>query len=91
MSIRHYNPRRRRRGGISPKARNVLFFFLGLTIALQISYPLIDGEALRLVTIATIYVGALAMVIHGHLYILLRKIGTLLPFLQMVNIKLLVF
>ena len=67
MSIRHYNPRRRRRGGISPKARNVLFFFLGLTIALQISYPLIDGEALRLVTIATIYAGALAMVIHGHL------------------------
>jgi len=67
MSIRHYNPRRRRRGGISSKARNVLFFFLGLTIALQISYPLIDGEALRLVTIATIYVGALAMVIHGHL------------------------
>ena len=67
MSIRHYNPRRRRRGGISPKSRNVLYFFLGLTIALQISYPLIDGEALRLVTIATIYAGALAMVIHGHL------------------------
>ena len=61
MSIRHYNPRRRRRGGISPKARNLLFFFLGLTIALQISYPLIDGEPLRLVTIATIYAGALAM------------------------------
>ena len=67
MSIRHYNPRRRRRGGISPKARNVLFFIIGLTIALQISYPLIDGEALRWVTIATVYAGALAMVIHGHL------------------------
>ena len=67
MSIRHYNPRRRRRGGISPKARNLLFFFLGLTIALQISYPLIDGEPLRLVTIATIYAAALAMIIHGHL------------------------
>ena len=67
MSIRHYNPRRRRRGGISPKARNVLFFIIGLTIALQISYPLIDGEALRWVTIATVYAGALAMVSHGHL------------------------
>jgi len=67
MSIRHYNPRRRRRGGISPKARNILFFIIGLTIALQISYPLIDGDALRWVTIATVYAGALAMVMHGHL------------------------
>ena len=67
MSIRHYNPRRRRRGGISPKARNFLFFLVGLTIALQISYPLIDGQALRWVTIATVYAGAFAMVIHGHL------------------------
>ena len=67
MSIRHYNPRRRRRGGISPKARNVLFLAVGSTIALQISYPLIDGEALRVVTIATVYMGALAMALHGHL------------------------
>lgn len=67
MSIRHYNPRRRRRGGISPQARNFLFFFIGLTIALQISYPLIHGDVLRIVTIATVLCGALAMVIHGHL------------------------
>jgi uncharacterized membrane protein len=67
MSIRHYNPRRRRRGGISPKARNVLYALVALFIALQISYPLIGGEALRIVTIATIYVGALAMIVHGHL------------------------
>ena len=67
MSIRHYNPRRRRRGGISPKARNFLYAFIALTILLQISYPLISGEALRLVTIATIYVAALAMILHGHL------------------------
>jgi uncharacterized membrane protein len=67
MSIRHYNPRRRRRGGISPKARNFLFFLIALTIALQISYPLIEGELLRIVTIATVYVGAIAMVLHGHL------------------------
>jgi len=67
MSIRHYNPRHRRRRGISLKSRNFLFFFVGLTIALQISYPLIQGSALRIVTIATVYIGALAMVIHGHL------------------------
>jgi putative membrane protein len=67
MSIRHYNPRRRRRRGISPKARNFLFLLVGLTIALQISYPLIHGGVLRIVTITTVYVGALAMVIHGHL------------------------
>jgi putative membrane protein len=67
MSIRHYNPRRRRRGGISPQARNFLFLFVGLTIALQISYPLIHGELLRIVTIATVFSGAFAMVLHGHL------------------------
>ena len=67
MSIRHYNPRRGRRGGISPKARNFLFLLVGLTILLQISYPLIHGTALRIVTIATVYIAAFAMVLHGHL------------------------
>ena len=67
MSIRHYNPRRRRRGGISHKARTFLFLLVGLAIALQISYPLIHGTALRIVTIATVYIAALAMVMHGHL------------------------
>ena len=67
MSIRHYNPRRRRRGGISPKARNFLGALVALIILLQISYPLIEGESLRIVTIATVLVAALAMVVHGHL------------------------
>ena len=67
MSIRHYNPRRRRRGGISPKARNFLAALVALIILLQISYPLIEGEALRIVTIATVFVAAVAMVVHGHL------------------------
>ena len=67
MSIRHYNPRRRRRGGISPQSRNILVLLIALTIALQITYPLIHGDALRILTISTIYIGALAMVIHGHL------------------------
>lgn len=67
MSIRHYNPRRQRRGGISIKSRNSLFFLVGLVIALQISYPLIDGTPLQYVTIATVIVAASAMVLHGHL------------------------
>jgi putative membrane protein len=67
MSIRHYNPRRRRRSGISPKARNFLGTLVALVIFLQISYPLIQGETLRIVTIATVLVAALAMVVHGHL------------------------
>ena len=67
MSIRHYNPRRRRRGGISPKARNFLGALVALIILLQISYPLIEGDALRIVTIATVFVAAIAMVVHGHL------------------------
>ena len=64
MSIRHYNPRRRRRGGISPKARNFLGALVALIILLQISYPLIEGEALRIVTIATVFVAAIAMVVQ---------------------------
>ena len=67
MSIRHYNTRRQRRGGISIKSRNSLFFLVGLVIALQISYPLIDGTPLQYVTIATVIVAASAMVLHGHL------------------------
>jgi putative membrane protein len=64
MSIRHYNPRRRRRGGISPKARNFLGALVLFFIFLQISYPLIEGETLRIVTITTVLVGALVAVVH---------------------------
>ena len=66
MSIRHYTPRRRRRG-ISQRARITLGATLALTILLQISYPLLDGEPLRIVTIATVLVGASAMVLHAYL------------------------
>ena len=79
MSIRHYNPRRKRRGGITPKARNFLYASVIFTILLQISYPLIEGEALRVVTIATIYAGAFAMVLHGHLSYGLKYSSRYLP------------
>jgi putative membrane protein len=67
MSIRHYNPRRNRRRGISPRAKTVLMSMVALTIVMQMAYPLVDGERLRILTIATVYMGALAMVVHGHL------------------------
>jgi len=65
MSIRHYNSRRNRRSGISHRAQVLLQTILGITILLQISYPLINGEALRVVTIATVYFSALTMVLHA--------------------------
>lgn len=66
MSVRHYT-RRHRRHGISQRARITLGAVLALTILLQMSYPLISGEALRIITIATIYCGATAMVLHAYL------------------------
>ncbi len=67
MSIRHYSPRRNRRSGISLRSKTLLGIVLGIAIALQIIYPLIDGELLRVVTIATVYWAAGAMALHALL------------------------
>ena len=67
MSIRHYSPRRNRRRGISSRAQLALNLTLGIAISLQISYPLLSGEALRVVTISTVYWGAGAMALHALL------------------------
>lgn len=67
MSIRHYSPRRNRRRGISSRAQLALNLTLGIAILLQISYPLLSGEALRVVTISTVYWGAGAMALHALL------------------------
>ena len=67
MSIRHYSPRRNRRNGISFRSKTLLGIVLGITIGLQILYPLIDGEFLRVVTIATVYWAAGAMALHALL------------------------
>ena len=45
----------------------MLVAVLAIAIGLQIIYPLIDGEALRLVTIAVVYWGAGAMLLHALL------------------------
>lgn len=66
MSIRHYTPKRRRHG-ISQRTRIVLGGFLAFTILLQMAYPLVDGTVLQYVTIATVYAGAITMVLHAFL------------------------
>ena len=65
MSIRHYVPRRRARGGASPLLVKAMAITLGLTILLQIFYPLVNGGLLGVITIASVYTGALAMFLHG--------------------------
>ena len=65
MSIRHYTPRRRARGGASPLLIKVIGIALGLAILMQIAYPLVDGSALQVITIASVYLAALAMFLHA--------------------------
>lgn len=67
MSIRQYRPRPRSRGGASPRAQAILYLALALAVGLQIAYPLIHGDALRIDTIATVYVAAFMMVLHSYL------------------------
>ena len=66
MSIRNYSPRRQRRG-VSPFANGVQVGTMVAALLLQIAYPLLSGEALRVVTIATVYFGASAMFVHARL------------------------
>ncbi len=65
MSIRHYTPRRRARGGASPLLIKVMGVALGAAILMQIAYPLVDGTALQVITISSVYLAALAMFLHG--------------------------
>lgn len=65
MSIRNFRPRHRAHRTLSPLQNFLLLTVLVVAISLQISYPLLNGEALRLVTIATVYWGAAAMLLHA--------------------------
>ncbi|MCX6449270.1 MAG: hypothetical protein NTV41_01900 [Actinobacteria bacterium] len=67
MSLRQFYPRRNRRRDIATWKVFMLYFTTAVAILLQISYPLISGEPLRLVTIATVYWAAAAMCIHAWL------------------------
>jgi len=66
MSIRNYSPRRQRRG-VSTFAKGIQVGTMVAALFLQMSYPLLSGEALRIVTIATVYFGAAAMFVHARL------------------------
>ena len=65
MSIRHYTPRRRARGGASPLLIKIMGVALGATVLMQILYPLVDGGLLGVITIASVYTAAFAMFLHG--------------------------
>lgn len=55
-----------------------LNLLLVLSIALQMSYPLIHGSALTIVTVLTVYFGAATMIIHSHFAFGLRFSSSLL-------------
>lgn len=65
MSIRNFRPRRDTRRRISPLSNTLLVAVLTVAIGLQISYPLVTGETLRIVTIASVYWAAGAMLLHA--------------------------
>ena len=67
MSLRQYRPRGNARRGISSTQNAVLLAVLALAILFQISYPLVHGDALRYITILTVYSGALLMLVHSFL------------------------
>ena len=59
MSIRQFRPKRNYRGGISGVQKFWLNLFFIALIGLQISYPLVNNEILKWVTIGTVICGAL--------------------------------
>ena len=67
MSLRQFYPRKNMRRQVAGWKMFVLYATLVVAIGLQISYPLIEGESLRLVTIATVYWAAAAMFLHAML------------------------
>ena len=65
MSIRQFRPRRDARRGISRSKNLALAILLLVTIALQISYPLVHGDLRTFITIATVYFAAATMLLHA--------------------------
>ncbi len=66
MSIRQYRPRSNNRRSLSGKKSLVLNSIFIAAIALQISYPLVHGNILTSVTIATVYSAAATMLLHSY-------------------------
>jgi len=66
MSQRHYSPRGNHRTGISNRSQGFLNTILAIAIILQIIYPLVSGEPLRIITLAGIYFAATAMLLQAY-------------------------
>lgn len=66
MSMRQFTPRGNRRSGISSGSNRFLHIALALAILVQIAYPLVEGDVLRYVTLATVSCGAFAMLLHAY-------------------------
>lgn len=67
MSLRQFYPKPHRRYLVPRWQITFLYLVTTIAIGLQISYPLLDGEALRVITIATVYWAASAMCLHALL------------------------
>lgn len=67
MSIRDFTPRANRRRIQSQRSKVFLALVLATAILLQIPYPLLDGRALEILTLLTVYSGAAAMLIHASM------------------------
>ena len=67
MSIRDFTPRANRRRIQSQRSKVFLVLVLATAILLQIPYPLLDGRALEILTLLTVYSGAAAMLIHASM------------------------
>ncbi|MGA1278910.1 MAG: carotenoid biosynthesis protein [Candidatus Nanopelagicaceae bacterium] len=65
MSIRQYVPRRRIGQQFTLSEALPVYLVFAVALLLQISYPLLDGEPLRLVTLAVVYWSAGAMLLHS--------------------------
>ena len=65
MSMRQFIPRKSVRQSTSPFLTLLIFSFLGLTILMQIAYPLVDGSVLDFITVASVYTAATSMFLHG--------------------------
>jgi len=67
VSIRNYRPRSRASRGVSGKQLVGLYAGLAAVIGLQIAYPLVHGDVLRIITMVTVYLAAAVMVLHSYL------------------------
>ena len=67
MTTHQFRPRKYLRRSASRKQLGLLYFAILAAIGLQISYPLVHGDVLLDVTLATVYVGAAAMIFHAFL------------------------